>query len=1015
MSTHPTADAASPTPGHRRITALYAIFFVSGFCGLIYESIWSHYLKLLLGHAAYAQAVVLVVFVGGLALGAWLTGRFSERIRHPIMLYAAVEALVAVMAFSFQRVFENASAWATSSFLPAMCGEPGPCAASWLLAAALILPASVLLGTTFPLMSAGVIRMGVGPGRGLSLLYFLNSAGAALGVLGAGFVLIPALGLPGTMLLAGGMNLVVALAAFATWRVGEFEAAETAAPVAASAAADRSHLRTLLLVAALTGLSSFVYEVVWIRMLTLIFGAATHSFELMLAPFIFGLALGAWWIRKRIDGAQSPLKLLGTIQVVMGVLAVATLPLYAAMFDAMAFAMRTLTRTEEGYRLYLLVSAAMASAVMLPATICAGMTLPLITAILMRQGNGEREIGRVYGVNTVGAIAGVLLAVHALIPWLGLKWALAFGAAVDVALGIVLWRMHASRQMASAAPDGAWTRGLAVAAIAAAAVMVAVPLLSPLDNERMSSGVFRHGLAREDAEVKFHRDGKTATVTVIEFPGGARTVKTNGKPDGASHPERKMVTNDDPTVVLLGALGPMHHPQARKAAVIGLGTGITTAVLLESKTLQAVDTIEIEPAMVAAAELFRPRNAAAFDDPRSRIVLDDARAHFSKARTRYDIVVSEPSNPWVSGVAGLFTVEFYRHVAAHLADDGHFVQWLHLYETSPEVVGSIVRAFETVFPGFIAYASNSNDVLLVARRDGQIPKLVRSQYEAMPGLAARMQDVGITSVDLLEAHGSGPNGPLRMLARSYGAPPNSDFFPFVDNRAAADRFRRASKPTMFSMPETPVPFLEFITGPPAYAGRVTHGVPTMPFNVLSLGVGMQIYRALQGEVLAPRDTALIRPVELDVAAAQAWMASCKMPAPDGAAWSAMLRVAGFVNPAVTPEQASRLWKGFSTRCGNQLSAAQRGWFDLFAAVGSRDAAAAARTGREVLASGALSLESRAYATLATVGALVALSDRAGAATLLQEQRKQLTAPVMELPWFRFLVLLLSTPPRPIQP
>src|SRR5688572_6232224 len=127
----------SPAPRHRQVALLYAIFLVSGFCGLIYESIWSHYLKLLLGHAAYAQAVVLVVFVGGLALGAWLTGRVSERIRRPILWYAAIEAVVAVMAFTFQGVFELASAWATSQFLPAMCAEAGPCAASWLLAAAL--------------------------------------------------------------------------------------------------------------------------------------------------------------------------------------------------------------------------------------------------------------------------------------------------------------------------------------------------------------------------------------------------------------------------------------------------------------------------------------------------------------------------------------------------------------------------------------------------------------------------------------------------------------------------------------------------------------------------------------------------------------------------------------------------------------------------------------------------------------------------------------------------------------
>src|SRR5688572_28669256 len=135
-------DHALPIPARQRrqLAALYAIFLVSGFCGLIYESIWSHYLKLLLGHAAYAQAVVLVVFVGGLAVGARLSGRISERIRQPILWYAVVEAAVAVMAFAFQGIFETASAWATHQFLPAMCGEAGPCSAVWLLAAALILP-----------------------------------------------------------------------------------------------------------------------------------------------------------------------------------------------------------------------------------------------------------------------------------------------------------------------------------------------------------------------------------------------------------------------------------------------------------------------------------------------------------------------------------------------------------------------------------------------------------------------------------------------------------------------------------------------------------------------------------------------------------------------------------------------------------------------------------------------------------------------------------------------------------
>ena len=174
-------------------------------------------------------------------------------------------------------------------------------------------------------------------------------------------------------------------------------------------------------------------------MLTLVLGAATHSFELMLAPFIFGLAIGAWWIRNRIESTEQPLRLLGIIQVAMGVLAMATLPLYAASFEGMALALKALARTEQGYLMFNAVSGLLAAAVMLPATICAGMTLPLITAMLLRSGNGERQIGQVYGVNTFGAIAGVLITVHALIPLLGLPWSLAVAAAIDVALGVWLW------------------------------------------------------------------------------------------------------------------------------------------------------------------------------------------------------------------------------------------------------------------------------------------------------------------------------------------------------------------------------------------------------------------------------------------------------------------------------------------------------------------------------------------------------------------------------------------------
>lgn len=1011
-------DSPLPPNGRRHAVAtLYAVFFVSGFCGLIYESIWTHYLKLLLGHAAYAQAVVLVVFIGGLAIGAWLTGRISERIHRPILWYAAVEALVAVMAFAFQRVFETSSAWAVSDFLPTMCGQPGPCGAAWLPAAALILPPSILLGTTFPLMSAGVMRMGVQPGRGLSLLYFLNSAGAALGILASGFILIPAFGLPGTILLAGTGNVLVAIAAYAA--AGGVKGARGQA--AAAAPAQRgSELRLLLMVAAITGLSSFIYEVVWIRMLTLVLGAATHSFELMLATFILGLAIGAWWIRDRIDRSADALRLLAAIQVLMGLLAVATLPLYALCYDAMAWTLRALSRSPESYIVFNLVSATLASIVMLPATICAGMTLPLVTAILLRRGYGERQVGQVYGVNTLGAMAGVLLATQLLIPLAGLKWALAAGAAIDVVLGFAIWRaVRGSQRPASERPWHSPSWVLPASAVGALGALVILPMVTPLGPERYASGVFRHGQARVNTNqdtVVFHRDGKTATVTVKETRAGMRSLLTNGKSDGATHPKGSLRSIDDNTTVLLGALGPAHHPQARRAAVIGMGTGTTTAVLLASPAIEHVDTIEIEPVIVEAAQLFRPRTDAVYTDARSRIIIDDARAHFSKTRARYDLVVSEPSNPWVSGVSGLFTVEFYQHVSRHLADDGHFVQWLHLYEASPELVASIMNAFGMVFPEFKAYATNPSDIALVARKDGQVPALQFEPLAKMPALLRELASVGIHNPALLAAHDIGRIGATRLLVGSYGAPANSDYFPYVDQRGAQDRFLSRNARSLFTLAQAPVPFLEFgSAGAPVHAGQVVDATDAMPAQVWSAAGSWNGLRYLKGETA---NETYLSPLLADYALVRSWLQGCSFPAATGGAFEAMVRVASHLHRGLDAASAAAFWRGVADgRCTKALSPVQRSWMELFAATGGRKAEDARRHARAVLAGdSSLSGFGRAYAVAAGVASDIAVGARDDASRLLEQQRPLLPAEHTDSAWFRYLSIGLmvkrTAPPPP---
>ena len=451
-----------PTPDFLRRRILLAIFVVSGFTGLIYESIWSHYLKLFLGHAAYAQTLVLAIFMGGMALGSWGVARHSFRFRQLLFAYVLVEGLIGVLGLIFHQAFVHAVDFSFTTVIPVL--PPGFLinAYKWSLGALLILPQSVLLGMTFPLISGGLIRRWPErPGETLATLYFTNSLGAAIGVLVSGFVLISIIGLPGTIATAGLLNIALA---FAIWALIRRQTEPAAAPrTSASPLAASDRVTTWFIVAAfLTGAASFMYELGWIRMLSLVLGSSTHSFELMLSAFIFGLAFGGLYVRRRIDGIGDPLAYVACLMVIMGALAALTLPAYNLSFDFMAWFLRTSARTAHGYFAFNLISQLICALVMIPATFCAGMTLPLLTNELMRRGTGERAIGTIYSANTLGAIVGVLVTIHLLMPLIGVKGVILAGAGIHITLG--LSRLAASHRHPS--------RSLGVAMAACIAVFV---------------------------------------------------------------------------------------------------------------------------------------------------------------------------------------------------------------------------------------------------------------------------------------------------------------------------------------------------------------------------------------------------------------------------------------------------------------------------------------------------------------------------------------------------------------
>ena len=912
----------------RNLRLLFALFTVSGFTGLIYESVWSHYLRLFLGAAAFAQSFVLAAFMGGMALGAWGASRWSVRLRAPLAAYAAVEALVGLLALAFHEVYVLTTQFSLDHVIPAL-GSPGSVEIyKYSVCALLIVPQTILLGATFPLLSGAVIRSDPdASGHHLAMLYFTNSIGAAFGALAAAFLLLGWLGMPGTMRLAGVLNLMLAAIVMQVARQGE-AAARPAVPRAGAAPAGKRLVVLFLAAAFFTGAASFIYEIAWVRLLALVLGGSFHAFELMLSAFITGLALGGLWIRRRIDRIARPVYFAGAVQVLMGLAAVATVFVYSRTFDGMAWIMATLQRNAGGYVLFNVLSHGIAFAVMLPATFLAGMTLPLFTHVLLRGGYGERAIGQVYASNTLGAIVGVVVIVHVMIPEIGVKLSLVGGAAVDIVLGAWLFRYS----------EVAWRPVHAFASLILGLLIAALTgraeVLSP---DRLASGVYRYGLAEPpDTRVFFYRDGKTASVAMREH-GSMVSIVTNGKPDAAIELDpTKEAGPDEYTMTLTAALPLLIKPDARTYANIGWGSGLTVETLMSHSGPREVDTIEIEPAMVAGARAFYPRVLRAYRDPRSHVFFEDAKSYFARHGKRYDVIISEPSNPWVNGVASLFTTEFYHEAKRYLAPGGLFVQWLQLYELNDALLGSMVAALGENFSDYEVYESGAGDIILVAVAEGTVPRplaLPANEKTFMPMLAR----VGITRLEHVTLRSLGTKRTIQNLLAPLASPVNSDFRPTVQIEAARARFERRLAGGVRSLAEAPLPIAEMLDGDKRVYLSEPAGGSEQAVPLLAQSLALRLARGLlqKGpDALRPGNERVMVPLLM----LESPGVLCGKE-PTRLVVDQLHRVAEFTLNHLPPELLRRLWiRGEWLGCPvEKLAPEVRRRFALYGAIAARDA------------------------------------------------------------------------------
>jgi spermidine synthase len=541
----------------------------------------------------------------------------------------------------------------------------------------------------------------------------------------------------------------------------------------------------------------------WIRMLSMVLGSTTHAFELMLSAFITGLAFGGLWIKKRIDRLANPVWFSGYVQFIMGFLALLTLVMYGMTFEWMGFIQAALSKSDQGYMLFNLASHLIAFGVMLPTTFLAGMTLPLFTHVLLKQGHGERSLGRVYAANTLGAISGVMFAVHIGMPNLGLKMLLIVGVVLDIGLGLTLLRHTTTvrRQFETLASAVIGIGGIAI-------VLSAVHL----DPYRMTSGVFRHGVAStpKDNEILFYQDGKTASISLHRDQDGITILSTNGKPDAAINMNPAHTAAPDEITMTMAAVLPLlYNPYAKTVANIGMGSGMTTHTLLAYPKLQKVDTIEIEKAVIKAATGFLPRVAYAYSDPRSVFHIEDAKTYFSKHQAKYDIIVSEPSNPWVSGVVSLFSEEFYQHIKHHLSEDGVLVQWLQLYEIDTDLVASVFKALVKHFKDYVIYNTDNANILILAKKVGNLPRPSPVPFQEA-ALIHELARIGIFGLQDIEVRRLGDRRLFQPVFEVFAKPANSDYFPVLELNAPKTRFLGQNATALTQLSTAPLPVLEML-------------------------------------------------------------------------------------------------------------------------------------------------------------------------------------------------------------
>ena len=750
------------------LSLLYVFFVLSGMTGLVYQVLWSRKLSIIFGHTVFAVSSILAAFMGGLALGSFLAGKLVDKLDLPdnqkpgilmalsrgafsshVRLYGLLELGIGIYAL-FTPFLINLVGGIYIALMGAFSLSLYPMSViTFILSVAIFILPTMAMGATLPIVLKFVIRTYGELMEKTAWIYAINTFGAVIGSFLAGFILFPALGLQLTLAAAAVINVIIGIIAIfvdrsmagneekpeATKSTQKQEAAEPAPVEQIPQIDEKARHRLILLVFFISGFTSMVYEVGWSRALALSIGSSVYSFSTILVTFLFGIALGSYLFSKSRFFNQDKISIrsLANVELAIAVLSLVILPVLG--FLPYIF-LKMFPILKNSYFLVVAGNFIISFLVILPPTILFGVTFPMVVKIYTRDlSNLGTNIGVVYASNTAGNILGSFMTGFLLIPLMGVENSLKFAIALNL-LGALMIYLHLFKKEEKKAAGYFRFALIALMVVVLvffqawrkSAMSLGVSVYARFYSQVKNFSQFNKLLEREAKNIVFYRDGISCTVTIMKT-GDLTALKVNGKNDASYSPGG---TEDMHTQWLQGFIPSTLHHNPRRVCVIGFGSGITDAAVSQFDEVKRIDSVEIEPVVMQAARYFREGNLAVMENPKFHSHIADGRNFILASKQKYDLIISEPSNPWIAGIGNLFSVDFYQVCLRKLNDDGIYCQWIHTYGMAPDTVRMVMKTFYSVFPHGSLWITQRGDLMLIGCK-----KPVKLDYRRLKEVISR--------------------------------------------------------------------------------------------------------------------------------------------------------------------------------------------------------------------------------------------------------------------------------------